>query len=94
MFGIKFKEFLKNLGIIKLKGLIIFVAKAKARNTLGLGRVYERIFLNNLNIIKKYNAQHRDALNAIRAREPENAAKMMRAHLQTARLSLTLTTDA
>jgi GntR family uxuAB operon transcriptional repressor len=48
----------------------------------------------NENIIKKYNAQHRDTLSAIRAREPENAAKMMRAHLQTARLSLTLTTDA
>ena len=48
----------------------------------------------NENIIKKYNAQHRDTLSAIRAREPEIAAKMMRTHLQTARLSLTLTTDA
>jgi len=48
----------------------------------------------NENIIKKYNTQHRDTLNAIRAREPEKAAKMMREHLQTARLSLTLTTDA
>ena len=48
----------------------------------------------NENIIKKYNAQHRNTLNAIRAREPENAANMMREHLQTARLSLTLTADA
>jgi DNA-binding FadR family transcriptional regulator len=48
----------------------------------------------NENIIKKYNTQHRDTLNAIRAREPEKAAKMMREHLQTARLSLTLTADA
>ena len=48
----------------------------------------------NENIIKKYNTQHRDTLNAIRAREPEKAAKMMREHLQTARLSLTLTAYA
>ena len=48
----------------------------------------------NESIIKKYNTQHRNTLIAIRAREPENAAKMMREHLQTARLSLTIAADA
>jgi len=40
-------------------------------------------------IIKLYNAQHRQILNAIRTREPEHAANMMKEHLETARLSLT-----
>ena len=41
------------------------------------------------NIISQYNAQHRKILNAIRSREPERAANMMKDHLETARLSLT-----
>ena len=40
-------------------------------------------------IITQYNAQHRQILNAIRTREPERAANMMKDHLETARLSLT-----
>ncbi|MEE9335739.1 MAG: FCD domain-containing protein [Granulosicoccaceae bacterium] len=36
-----------------------------------------------------YNRQHRQILTAIRAREPEAAAAMMKEHLETARLSLT-----
>lgn len=36
-----------------------------------------------------YNAQHRQILNAIRTREPERAANIMKEHLETARLSLT-----
>lgn len=40
-------------------------------------------------IIEQYNAQHRQILNAIRTREPERAAAMMKDHLETARLSLT-----
>ena len=40
-------------------------------------------------IITHYNAQHRQILNAIRTREPERAANMMKDHLETARLSLT-----
>jgi len=40
-------------------------------------------------IISRYNAQHRQILAAIRAREPERAAMMMKDHLETARLSLT-----
>lgn len=40
-------------------------------------------------IITRYNAQHRQILNAIRLREPERAANMMKEHLETARLSLT-----
>ena len=36
-----------------------------------------------------YNRQHRQILNAIRAREPEGAAVLMKEHLESARLSLT-----
>ncbi len=39
--------------------------------------------------IGTYNAQHRQILNAIRSREPERAANIMKEHLETARLSLT-----
>jgi GntR family uxuAB operon transcriptional repressor len=45
-------------------------------------------------IIRQYNAQHRDILNALRAREPERAAMKMKEHLETARLSLTRAADA
>lgn len=40
-------------------------------------------------IIAQYNAQHRQILDAIGAREPERAASLMKQHLETARLSLT-----
>jgi DNA-binding FadR family transcriptional regulator len=43
----------------------------------------------NEGIITRYNAQHRQILNAIRTREPERAANLMKEHLETARLSLT-----
>lgn len=36
-----------------------------------------------------YNKQHRQILNAIRTREPERAATLMKEHLESARLSLT-----
>ncbi len=39
-------------------------------------------------IIAKYNQQHRAIVNAIRARDPELAARAMREHLDTARRSL------
>ncbi|MDF1669347.1 MAG: FadR/GntR family transcriptional regulator [Roseovarius sp.] len=39
--------------------------------------------------INTYNVQHRQILNAIRTREPERAANIMKEHLETARLSLT-----
>ena len=39
--------------------------------------------------ISQYNSQHRQILNAIRTREPERAANVMKEHLETARLSLT-----
>jgi len=44
-------------------------------------------------IIDKYNSQHRQIINAIRSREPERAATMMKEHLETARLSLTRAAD-
>ena len=40
-------------------------------------------------IIESYNRQHRMIVSAIRAREPEVAAALMKEHLETARLSLT-----
>lgn len=40
-------------------------------------------------IIEQYNQQHRAVVDAIRQREPELAASLMKAHLETARLSLT-----
>lgn len=43
----------------------------------------------NQTIIIQYNGQHRQILNALRTREPERAAKIMKEHLETARLSLT-----
>lgn len=40
-------------------------------------------------IIDNYNQQHRRIVSAIRTREPEEAAALMKEHLETARLSLT-----
>ena len=39
--------------------------------------------------IGQYNTQHRQVLNALRTREPERAATIMKEHLESARLSLT-----
>lgn len=47
-----------------------------------------RVVLNE-ETIANYNRQHRDVLNAIRARDPEQAAAAMKEHLESARLSLT-----
>lgn len=47
-----------------------------------------QLTLNQATIIK-YNTQHRQMVNAIRSREPERAALLMKEHLETARLSLT-----
>ena len=43
----------------------------------------------NESIIRTYNTQHRQVLTAIREREPERAAELMKRHLETARLTLT-----
>ena len=48
----------------------------------------------NHQTIKIYNKQHREILNAIRARDPESASSLMREHIETARLSLTRATAA
>ena len=45
-------------------------------------------------IIRSYNVQHRDIVDAIRAREPERAATRMKEHLETARLSLMRAAEA
>ena len=44
-------------------------------------------------IIQNYNRQHRMIVDAIRAREPEQAASLMKEHLEIARLSLTRAAD-
>jgi DNA-binding FadR family transcriptional regulator len=43
----------------------------------------------NQEMIARYNIQHSRLLDALRAREPERAANIMKEHLETARLSLT-----
>ena len=43
----------------------------------------------NRQMIMQYNTQHSRLLDALRAREPERAANIMKEHLETARLSLT-----
>lgn len=43
----------------------------------------------NDNIIRTYNIQHNQILSAIKLREPEKAASLMKEHLEIARLSLT-----
>jgi len=43
----------------------------------------------NPKIIATYNMQHSRILNALKAREPERAATIMKEHLETARLSMT-----
>lgn len=45
-------------------------------------------------IIRQYNAQHREVLNALRSREPERAAVKMKEHLETARVSLMRVAEA
>jgi GntR family uxuAB operon transcriptional repressor len=45
-------------------------------------------------IIRSYNAQHREILNALRSREPERAAVKMKEHLETARMSLMRAAEA
>ena len=47
-----------------------------------------RVTLNRQSV-SLYIKQHRQILNAIRARSPEQAAELMKEHLETARLSLT-----
>ena len=43
----------------------------------------------NVTTIAEYNAHHREVFEAIRNREPERAATIMKQHLEAARLSLT-----
>lgn len=45
-------------------------------------------------MIQTYNQQHRQILDALRAREPEKAANTMKSHLESARISLMRVADA
>ena len=70
-------------------GLLIWVAQ----QINSVRREDEWTRMRNLTLdekmITEYNVQHRQIVNAIRTREPERAANLMKAHLETARLSLT-----
>ena len=48
----------------------------------------------NEQIIRHYNTQHREILNALRSREPERAAVKMKEHLESARMSLMRAAEA
>ena len=70
-------------------GLLIWVAQ----QINSVRREDEWTRMRNLTLDEKmigvYNVQHRQIVNAIRTREPERAANLMKAHLESARLSLT-----
>jgi DNA-binding FadR family transcriptional regulator len=70
-------------------GLLIWIIDqiTKVRNQDEWTRM--RQLTLNREMIARYNDQHRRMLEALRAREPEMAADLMKEHLETARLSLT-----
>ncbi len=69
--------------------LLIWISRqiSQVRNQDEWARM--RQFTLNEEMIVAYNTQHRKVLDAIRQRRPEEAAKYMKQHLETARLSLT-----
>ena len=48
----------------------------------------------NEEMIRTYNLQHRNIVEALRAREPEKAANVMKTHLESARISLMRVAEA
>jgi GntR family uxuAB operon transcriptional repressor len=70
-------------------GLLIWIVSqiSSVRNQEQWSRVLESTL--NPEIIAEYNIQHRAVVEAIKRREPEPAAALMKEHLETARLSLT-----
>ncbi len=93
-FGEADTEFHRALAVATGNGLLIWVIEQinSVRNQDEWTRM--RHLTLNEHIIKQYNAQHRQILNAIRSREPERAANLMKSHLETARLSLMRSADA
>ncbi len=82
-------EFHRALANSTRNGLLIWIIDqiAHVRNQDDWTRM--RHLTLDARTINQYNAQHRQILNAIRTREPERAANIMKEHLETARLSLT-----
>lgn len=68
--------------------LIWIISQIKAVRTQDEWGRMRQLTLNPSQI-SVYNAQHRQIVNAIRSREPERAATLMKEHLEAARLSLT-----
>jgi len=93
-FGEADTEFHKSLAQSTGNGLLIWIISQinSVRNQNEWTRM-RHVTLDE-KIIALYNAQHRQILNAIRTREPERAANVMKEHLETARLSLTRAAEA
>jgi len=82
-------EFHRTLAKCTRNGLLVWIIDqiTQVRNQDEWTRM-RQLTLNG-DIITRYNDQHRRMLAALRAREPERAAELMKEHLETARLSLT-----
>ncbi len=82
-------EFHRTLVQSTRNGLMVWIIDqiTKVRNQDEWMRM-RQLTLNG-EIIARYNVQHRELLAALRAREPEQAAMLMKRHLEAARLSLT-----
>lgn len=86
-------EFHKTLALTTRNNLLIWlIGKINTVRSLGEWTRMRQLTLDS-SIIVQYNAQHREIVNAIRAREPERAAAKMKEHLEVARLSLTRAAD-
>lgn len=88
-FSLADKSFHSLLAECTGNSLLIWITSqmSSVRNEEQWARMRHRTL--NVDIISLYNKQHRQILNAIRARDPETADALMKEHLETARLSLT-----
>jgi len=88
-FAVADTEFHRGLADSTRNGLLIWIITqiTEVRGQQEWTRM-RHLTLND-RIIGLYASQHHQILTAIRARDPEQAAKLMKAHLETARLSLT-----
>lgn len=87
-------EFHKTLAKTTRNSLLIWVIEQI--NSVRSQEEWTRMRQLTLNeaMISQYNAEHRQILNAIRSREPERAANVMKSHLEAARISLMRAADA
>jgi len=92
-FGIIDAEFHHLMAEVAGNPLLVWMVQSitEARDNEQWGKM--RSLTLNSDIIKIYNKQHRRIIEAIRAREPEQAAEAMRDHLNTARESLQKLSD-